>query len=91
MKKTLLNIFNLKKITFILLAFIGLCSFQINAQTDGIFNGTTDALWTDSSNWTDGTIASGTGTALQLATLDLNGNQSIGSIQTNKNTRSART
>ncbi|WP_036824555.1 T9SS type A sorting domain-containing protein [Polaribacter sp. Hel1_85] len=73
----------MKKTAFLLFAFIGLSSFQLNAQTDGTFNATTDALWTLDTNWSSNTIASGTGTVLQLATLDLNGNQSIGSIQTN--------
>lgn len=34
MKKQLLKIFNVKKLTFVLLAFIGLSSFQLNAQTE---------------------------------------------------------
>ena len=78
MKKQLQKTFNMKKTVLLLLAFIGLCSFQMNGQVDGTF--TTAGLWTDSGNWDAGTIASGAGVAIITESADINGDKSIGQI-----------
>ena len=53
----------MKKITFLLLAFIGLSSLQVNAQINGTFNATVNSNWSNADNWTDNIIADATGTA----------------------------
>ena len=56
MKKHLLKVFNNKKLTLVLLAFIGFSSLQLNAQNSD-FEGTVNALWTNTDNWSGGVIA----------------------------------
>ncbi|WP_179319204.1 T9SS type A sorting domain-containing protein [Winogradskyella helgolandensis] len=75
-----------KQLQFLMLfAFIGLGSFQLNAQTNGTFNGTIDALWTNTNNWTGNTIADATGEATIDAHVALDGITPIivGSVNSN--------
>jgi hypothetical protein len=76
----------LQKKALFLLAFIGFLSVQMNAQ-DETFDANTDALWTNSANWTNTTLP--TGTATIENTVDLNGStQTVKKIVTG-NTASA--
>ena len=89
MKKTLLNIFNLKKITFLLLAFIGLSSFQVNAQDIVTFLQTpTDGEWQTLANWDTEALPGTTEQALILYAGDLTLDQSrtIGNLKFQTNT-----
>jgi hypothetical protein len=89
MKKHLLKIFKKKKTAFLLLAFIGLCSFQMNAQTDGVYtnaSNTGDGLWGTATNWTGSITPSTDGVAEVERTADLGGvDRSIGQLFINAN------
>ena len=89
MKKQLQKIFNKKKTTLVLLAFIGICSFQVNAQkTTNYLNTTTDGLWVTPGNWSNGLPTAGDGDIANLTeSVDLGGvNREIGQLLGANNT-----
>ncbi|WP_157691896.1 T9SS type A sorting domain-containing protein [Polaribacter sp. KT25b] len=89
MKKHLLKIFKKKKTAFLLLAFIGLCSFQANAQkTTNYLDTTSDGLWATVGNWSNGLPIAGDGDVANLTeSVDLGGvNREIGQLLGANNT-----
>jgi len=89
MKKQLVKIFNIKKISFLLLAFIGLCSFQVNAQQTTVYSDAQpDGLWATVGNWDNGLPIAGNGDVANLTqSVDLGGvNREIGQLLGANNT-----
>ena len=70
----------MKKITFLLLVFIGLSSLQVNAQINGTFNATVNSNWSNADNWTDNIIADATGTATLTASVDIDAATAVGAL-----------
>ena len=86
MKKQLQKTFNMKKTALLLLAFIGLCSFQMNAQVSTTYTDSGDGLWITAGNWSNGFPGAGD-TANLTETVDLGGvNRPLGQLVAANNT-----
>jgi hypothetical protein len=95
MKKQILKIFNMKKITLVLLAFIGFSSLQLSAQ-ERYTDAAGDGLWGNIANWvndSDGTTPStvlptstGRATLKSTSNIDLGAaSRIVGNVYLNQN------